>query len=111
VSTSGVYDEQAFGVANDPNAILLLEFGVDPKAEIGGVTDFELCGRFKDGSRKKETQKHEKVRQEGGADGGPDDATTHLVDRIGWRAFDSLTLRSCRTADWLSGGFRFVWGC
>ena len=99
VSAPSIDDEQPFGVANNPDAILLLEFRVDPEAEIGWVSDSEDGARFEDGSRKEEAQKHHKAGCKKPAHSRPYYRAAHLVDGIGRRAFDSLALSPCRSTD------------
>src|SRR4029079_12469039 len=79
VSASGVNHEQPFGVTNHPDAVLLLELGVDPETEIGGISDSKDCTGLEDGARKEEPQKHQKLSDEESADRGPDNASPHSV--------------------------------
>jgi hypothetical protein len=111
VSASGINNEQPFGVSNYPDAILLLELGVYSEAEIGRVTYAEDGAWFEDGSWKEEAQKHQEAGRKEAPHRRPNDGAAHLIDRIGRHAFDSLALGPCRTANGLSGGFRFFRGC
>ena len=109
VSAPGVDDEQPFGVANNPDAVLLLEFRVDAEAEIGRVSDSEDGAWFEDGSRKEEAKKHHEAGRKEPTHSRPYYRAAHLVDGIGRRAFDSLALSPCRSTDsGLSGCFGFV---
>ena len=112
VSASGVDHEKPFGVPNNPDAVLLLKFCIDSKTEVGRIADSEDGAWFEDGSREKEAQKHHEAGSQEAANGRPDDRAAHLVDRIGCRAFDSLTLCPCGTAySGLSRGLWFLWRC
>ena len=112
VSASGVNHEKPFGVSNNPDAVLLLKFCIDSKTEVGRIADSEDGAWFEDGSWEEEAQKHHEAGGQEAANGRPDDRTAHLVDWIGCRALDSLTLRSCGTAySRLSRGLWFLWRC
>lgn len=109
VSASGVNHKEFLGVSNDPDAILLLKFCVDPKTEIGWISDSEDGAWFEDGARKKEAQEHHEAGGKEPAHGGPNNYSPHLVDGICGRAFDSLSLSAGRSSHCgLRGGFRFI---
>ena len=85
MSAAGVDDKQPLGVSDDPDAIILLELGIDPKPEIGWITNPEFCRGFKQDPRKEEPQEHEEANCQEPADGGPGDAPPHFVYGIGRR--------------------------
>ena len=50
--------EDSVGSFVNPDAILLLPFGVDTKRVIGGEAYGKLAGRLKNGARQEEPEKH-----------------------------------------------------
>ena len=109
VSASGIDHEESLGISDDPDAILLLKLGIDPKAEIREVSNSEHSAWFEDCSGKKEPQEHHEAGREEPAHRGPDDGAPHFVDRISGRAFDGLGLSPGRSPYCLGGGFRFLY--
>ena len=79
MSAAGVDDKQPLGVSDDPDAVILLELGIDAEPEIGWITDSEDCTGFKQCPRKEEAQEHQEASCQKPADGSPDDAPSHLV--------------------------------
>src|SRR5215471_10881810 len=61
VRADGRDDEDAFGVAHYPDAVLILELGVDAETEIRRIADAELGLGFVERPRKEESEKHQQV--------------------------------------------------
>lgn len=83
--TAGINDEEPFGIADHPHAIVLLKFGIDTKPKVCRVSDPKNFAGFEKGSRQEEPQKHQEVGSKEATNGGPNDAATHLIDGIGRR--------------------------
>ena len=62
VSAARVDYEQPVRSAIDPDAVLLLKFGVDAQREFRGIADFENCVGLKKSAGKKESEEREKPR-------------------------------------------------
>src|SRR5436853_3012150 len=108
VGASGINHKQPFGVANYPDAVLLLEFRVDADAKITGETDSKYGIWLEDSTRQEELQEHEEVGNKEARDGGPDNSAAESVDLIGHgRALDDFGSRSRRGSN--SGLGRLGW--
>src|ERR1700730_5480783 len=59
-----VDDENAVGRAVDPDTIFLLPVGVHAERVVGGIANFENCGRFEQRARKEETKECDEPRTE-----------------------------------------------
>ena len=76
-----VDDKETIGSSRHPDAILLLPLGIDAKRVVGGSPNTKDAGRFKNRARQEEPHEHQEERRECTGDGGPHDATAHLVHR------------------------------
>ena len=69
VRASGKDREYPLGVPDYPDAVRLLESGIDAKSEVGRITDNENRIGLKEGPGKKEPEKHEEIDAENTYDG------------------------------------------
>ena len=81
VRAARVDHKQAIGSSCDPDAILLLPFGVDADRVIVRRADAKYAGRFENGPRQEKPDEHQKEGGERTSDGRPDDAASHFVYR------------------------------
>src|SRR5215469_8406785 len=72
--------KKAVGRAVNPDAIFLLELGVDAECEFRWIADFENGVRFEKSTWKKETEEGEEPRHQEAGDHGPDKAPAMAID-------------------------------
>src|SRR5579871_637675 len=77
---TSVDHEEAVRRAVDPDAILLLKFGVDAKRKFRRVADFEQSVRLEKSARKEEAKESQKPGHQEAGDHGPDEAAAMAVD-------------------------------
>jgi len=70
VRADGGDDENSFGIADHPDAMILLKFRVHPESEVAGIPDSEFGLRFVEHAREEEAQKHQQVYAERAQHGG-----------------------------------------
>jgi len=58
-------DENALGVTDYPNALLILKFGIDAETEVRRIANAEFGLGFVQGAREKEAQEHEQIHAQG----------------------------------------------
>jgi hypothetical protein len=54
-------DENALGIADHPDAVVLLKLGVDAETEIRRISDLEFGLRLVEGAREEKAQDHEEI--------------------------------------------------
>src|SRR5579871_847225 len=74
VSADGGNDEDALGIADHPDAVLILELGVHAESEVGGIADAEARFGLVEGARKEEPQEHQKIDAQNAEHGSDDEA-------------------------------------
>src|SRR6185369_3653897 len=55
---ASVDHEQPFGISNNPDAILLLEFRIDSESEVRRIAESEDGAKLEDGAGNEEAQEH-----------------------------------------------------
>jgi hypothetical protein len=76
----GVNHEQISRIFPDPDSVRLQKLLVHPIVEIAGITDIELRGRLKEGSREKISQEHEEVDAEIAKNAGKNHFAPAFID-------------------------------